>query len=155
MDWANWKPKDYAVLCFIMDDDKVLLIEKRRGLGAGKINAPGGRIEPGETEVEAVIRETQEEVLITPIDPVFSGRLQFQFTDGYSLDCAVYRAESYTGTPGETDEALPFWCAADTIPFDRMWQDDQLWIPHMLESREFWGCFVIDGDSMMWHYLDT
>ncbi len=32
-----------------MRDDETLLIRKKRGLGAGKITAPGGRIEAGET----------------------------------------------------------------------------------------------------------
>ena len=35
---------------FIIDEAKreVLLIRKKRGLGAGKINGPGGKIDPGE-----------------------------------------------------------------------------------------------------------
>ena len=32
---------------YLMNEDKVLLIHKKQGLGAGKINAPGGHIEEG------------------------------------------------------------------------------------------------------------
>ena len=59
MDWQNWQPRQYANLCFIVKDGRVLLIRKKRGLGAGKINAPGGKLESGETALGAAIRETQ------------------------------------------------------------------------------------------------
>ncbi|NBV86555.1 MAG: NUDIX hydrolase, partial [Verrucomicrobia bacterium] len=41
MDWTRWLPSERANLCFIIKDRRVLLIRKKRGLGAGKINAPG------------------------------------------------------------------------------------------------------------------
>ncbi|MEM6822896.1 MAG: NUDIX domain-containing protein, partial [Verrucomicrobiota bacterium] len=69
----NWEPVQRAVLCFVFRDDEVLLIEKKRGLGAGKINGPGGKIDPGETALESAIRETQEEVGITPDSPKACG----------------------------------------------------------------------------------
>jgi 8-oxo-dGTP diphosphatase len=56
-DWKAWKPADVATLLFIIEGDRILLIEKKRGLGSGKVNAPGGRLEPGETAFEAAIRE--------------------------------------------------------------------------------------------------
>jgi len=46
-DWASYTPQDRAVLCFLRDHERVLLIRKKRGLGAGKINAPGGKSESG------------------------------------------------------------------------------------------------------------
>ncbi len=65
---------------FIVKDEKILLIEKKRGLGAGKINGPGGKIDPGETPLQAIIRETQEELLITPINPRKLGELWFSMS---------------------------------------------------------------------------
>ncbi len=50
--WENWEPRERATLCFVRRENEVLLIRKKRGLGAGKINGPGGRIEPGETPAE-------------------------------------------------------------------------------------------------------
>ena len=43
IDWSTWKPTDRATLLFVVDREKnrVLLIEKKRGLGAGKVNGPG------------------------------------------------------------------------------------------------------------------
>ena len=50
------------------DEDDVLLIEKRRGLGEGWYNGPGGKCEAGETPRECAARETREEVGLE-VDP--------------------------------------------------------------------------------------
>ena len=153
IDWATWTPQDDAVLLFVIRGGEALLIHKKRGLGAGKINAPGGRIEPGETPVAAAIRETREEVSVTPSAPRWRGRLLFQFTDGYRLGCHVFTADGCEGTPAESDEAAPFWAPLDALPFDAMWADDRLWIPWMLADRPFHGRFIFDGDRMVDHAL--
>jgi 8-oxo-dGTP diphosphatase len=72
-----------AVLCFVVKGDSLLLIEKLRGLGAGKVNAPGGRLEPGETPEEAAVRELQEEVSVTPHDLMRVGVLGFSIRKAY------------------------------------------------------------------------
>ena len=35
IDWATWKPVETATLVFVQRDDEILLIRKKRGLGAG------------------------------------------------------------------------------------------------------------------------
>ena len=153
IDWEHWTPKETAVLTFIRCSGELLLIEKKRGLGAGKVNAPGGRLEAGETPEQAAVRETREEVGLTPQGLRSAGRLDFAFTDGYSLRCHVFTADAFEGTLTETDEAAPFWCAESAIPYDRMWADDRLWLPLMLAGRAFEGQFVFDGDRMVWHQV--
>lgn len=148
LDWESWIPTEEATLCFIRSGGKVLLMEKKRGMGRGLINAPGGRLEPEETPLEAAVRETQEEVLLTPLDPVKTGELYFQFVDGYKLKGHVYTATAYEGEMGPTDEADPFWIDESEIPYDRMWEDDRYWIPHMLAGRFVKGYFVFDDQIM-------
>ena len=155
MDWTGWRPVDTAVLTFIRRDGKLLLILKKRGLGHGKFNAPGGRLEAGETPEQAAVRETQEEVGLTPLHLRAAGQLDFAFTDGYSLSCHVFTADACEGTLTETDEADPFWCDETDIPYGRMWADDRIWIPLMLQSRRFKAQFIFDGDLMLWHLLEA
>ena len=147
--WSAWSPTEMAVLCFVVKGDSLLLIEKLRGLGAGKVNAPGGRLEPGETPEEAAVRELQEEVSVTPHDLMRVGNLRFAFVDGLRLECWVFRAESHTGEPQNSDEAIPFWNSVTNLPYDRMWVDDRQWLPHLLERRLFEGRFVFEGDTML------
>ncbi len=154
IDWKSWEAKEKAVLCFIQEGSKALLIHKKRGLGQGKVNAPGGRIEPGETPLEAAIRETQEEVGLTPFNLIEVGQLHFKFTDGYSLHGTVFWSHEYEGTPIETDEADPFWCEIDKIPYDKMWEDDIYWLPPVIDGKYFKGYFTFDGDKMLSRHVD-
>ena len=149
MDWTEWVPRERANLCFIVKAGRILLIRKMRGLGAGKINGPGGKIEPGETALESAIRETQEEIGVTPLGVEERGVLYFQFTDGYSLHCTVFLAHDLEGEPIETVEAIPLWVALDAIPFDEMWADDRHWLPEMLGGARFKAWFEFDGDRML------
>lgn len=146
-----WQPRDRATLLFVVRDGQVLLILKKRGLGAGKINGPGGRLDPGETPRDCAIREVQEELRVTPTGVRDAGELLFQFVDGHSIHGYVFRADDCHGEPQETDEAEPRWTPIDRIPYDRMWADDALWMPLLLERKPFIGRFLFDGDRMLWH----
>lgn len=148
IDWANWQPTERATLCFVITDGRILLIRKKRGLGAGKVNGPGGRLEHGETEVECAIRETREELGIDVIDPERGGELHFQFTDGYALHCAVFIASEARGEAIETDEAIPLWTDLNAIPFHEMWADDIHWLPGLIDGRKFRGFFEFHGEEM-------
>ena len=154
IDWSVWSPTMKATLLFIFQGDQVLLMVKKRGLGAGKINAPGGKMDPGESAMQCAIRETEEELCIRASGVEPAGVLRFQFIDGLAIHCEVFRASGFDGVPTETDEGKPFWCAVDDIPYDRMWQDDQYWLPLMLAGRRFAGDFIFDGEIMRDHRLE-
>lgn len=162
VDWASWQAVDRATLTFIVDrkaegggrGERLLLIRKKRGLGAGKINGPGGRLEPGETPEACAVREVEEELCITPLGMAARGELRFQFTDGYSIHVYVFSAGSYTGQPRETEEAIPLWFDTGAVPYDEMWADDVLWLPGLLAGERVGGRFVFDGDELLDHVLD-
>lgn len=155
IDWQTWQGEMLATLMFVIKDGRILLIEKKRGLGAGKINGPGGKIEPGETPLQAIIRETQEELLVTPHAPVKLGELRFSMSDCPDILCHVYRSEDFSGTPTETDEAVPVWTALSEIPYQRMWEDDRHWLPLVLAQTSFRGSFVFEGERMLWKEIIT
>src|SRR5216117_655066 len=99
IEWPNWKPTEYANLCFVIRDGQILLIHKKRGLGAGKINGPGGKLEPGEAPLAGAIREVQEEIGVTPTGVEARGEIRFQFTDGLRLHGHVFAATGCVGEP--------------------------------------------------------
>ncbi len=154
IDWTAWRAVDPATLVFVIKDGRMLLIHKKRGLGAGKINGPGGRVEPGESFPECAVREMQEELRVTPLRPERVGIHRFQFVDGYSTYVHVFRAPDLEGEPAETDEAKPTWVDVNAIPFDEMWEDDRHWLPLVVAGRRFAGRWIFDGDRMLDHSLD-
>ena len=154
VDWSVWTPNMLANLLFVVRDGRVLLIHKKRGIGAGKINGPGGKLEPGESAMQSAVREVEEELLITPLDPEEMGVLRFAFVDGLHLHCTVFRSPDFHGEPTETSEATPEWFAFDDIPYHRMWADDIHWLPGMLSGRKFDAWFEFDGDTLLSQRID-
>ena len=125
------------------------MIHKKRGLGAGKVTGPGGKLEPGESAKACALREAHEELSITASSPSYAGELLFQFADGYKLSVSVFRTSEMRGEPTESEEAVPLWSPLHAIPYDRMWADDYLWFPLMLAGTPFKGRFLFDGDVMV------
>lgn len=149
IDWDAWRPGLEATLLFVVRAGRVLLIRKKRGLGAGKLNAPGGKVDPGETPREAAIREFEEEVGARPHDPEKVGELAFHVVEGDAIRIHVFRSDDVEGEPVETAEAVPIWRDRDEIPYDDMWEDDRYWLPLLLERRRFHVRTLFDGDRLL------
>ena len=149
VDWETWQGKVRATLVFVIKDGNILLIDKKTGIGKGKINGPGGKLEDGESPEQCARREVREELGIHVYDLQYCGQQRFQFVDGLSIHVWVYKTETFEGTPTESDEADPLWVPLDEIPYERMWEDDRIWLPLMLRGERFHGRWVFDGDRML------
>jgi len=136
---STWRAVHKATLLFVVQQNQVLLIRKKTGLGAGKINGPGGKREQGESAQQCAHREIKEELCIDVAESIDSGRLRFQFIDGYSIDVQVFIATQFQGTPTETFEAAPLWFDVADIPYEQMWADDRIWLPRVLAGDVDWG----------------
>ena len=136
---------------FVINNGRVLLIRKQRGLGAGKITGPGGRLEPDETPKECAIRETNEELIINPLNVRSAGELFFHAEDMPRIHGYIFVATDYEGTPSETDEAIPIWFNLSTIPFEEMWEDDRYWLPEVLNGQSVRGYFTFVNEQLLDH----
>lgn len=155
IDWAFWEPVIHATLCFIVRNGEILLIDKKTGHGGGKVNGPGGKIDPGETPHQCAVRECQEELHITPLDLVKVGELRFAMSDFPDIMCHVFRATNFNGTPTGTREAEPRWTPIDRVPYELMWADDAIWLPHVIANVSFAARFSFEGETMRWYEIET
>jgi len=92
---------------------RLLMIKRGREPGAGLWSIPGGRIEPGETDADALVREMLEETSLTVEVGRLLGRVQRPFLDGAVIDIRDYAVTVTGGTlrPGD-DAAEARWVAA-------------------------------------------
>jgi 8-oxo-dGTP diphosphatase len=144
-----------VTLCYILQQGRALFIRKKRGIGAGKINGPGGKVDPGETPLAAAVRETQEEIGVTPLHPELRGELRFRFKGGPTLHCLIYLAHDFSGELCETAEAAPLWFPIDALPYEEMWADDRHWLPLLLAGKRFRGAVEVEGDHAVRQYIEV
>lgn len=147
---------DEATVCYPRRGTEVLLIHKKRGLGEGLYNGPGGKVEPGETVRECVRREVREEVGLRVTDAAKRAEFRFVFGDEPVMHVHAFVADGFEGTPRETPEARPEWFPVEEIPYDEMWADDRHWFPRALDGERVAGRFEFDaaGDELLAWRLD-
>lgn len=147
-------------LLFLKTDDQILLAMKKRGFGAGKWNGVGGKLEAGETVEQALIRECQEEIGVTPTSYSPVAELDFvqdaETDDPWHMYVYAYICTEWQGEPSESEEMAPQWFGLDEIPYDDMWQDDEYWLPQVLSGEKVTGRFTFDkNDELLSHTIET
>ncbi len=117
---------------------EVLLGRKKHGLGKGNFVGLGGKLEPGESAVDAAVREVFEEsgVVVAASDLESRGRLTYLFPhrEAWSQESNVFVCRTWRGEPSGSDELDPEWFALDAVPFDEMWDDARRWLPAVLDG---------------------
>lgn len=143
--------KKLLTLCIIHQNSKVLLGMKKRGFGVGRWNGFGGKVETGETIESAMERELEEEAGITANNLKKVGILEFEWEgDPEISQVHIFRSDSFSGEPTESEEMKPEWFEIDEIPFEKMWPDDIHWMLLFLGGKKFKGSFLFGkADSIL------
>ena len=136
-----------TTLLILRNDNKILLARKKRGFGFGKWNGVGGTVEEKETPEEAMIRETQEEISVTPIEYEKIGIIRFVEYIKEELttnDMHLYIATKWQGVPKESEEMQPKWFSINNLPWEEMFSDDKYWLPLVLKGKKLDAFFEYD-----------
>ncbi len=137
-----------ATLCYIKKENQVLLQRKSKGLfGGDKYNAPGGKLNEGESPLEGVIREIEEETGLIISDLKDHGIVHFYDGDESkpAWSVHVFSTETYDGELiTNVREGVHEWVDNDKMPYDRMWEDDKYFVPSVLEGKSVLGHFYFE-----------
>ena len=142
----------HTTLVLLKQNNKILLGLKKRGFGKGRLNGAGGKLEKGETIEECAIRETQEEigVKVTKMEHVADIVFQDLYYRGVPERnmMHVFMATKWEGEPIESDEIKPEWFDIEKMPYDKMWIDDEKWMPQVLRGHKLEAWFHFNENNV-------
>lgn len=139
------------------EEEEILLGMKKRGVGMGKWNGFGGKVETGESIEEGTRRELQEECGVVAnkitkrgylVETVKSSNMKFMI---HVYDCWDFQPEPI---PTESDEMKPKWFNINNLPWKSMWCDDPYWFPLLLNNISiFTGRFTLSDEETITSYV--
>jgi len=135
-----------ATLCYVKAGGKTLMlhrIKKKNDMHAGKWNGLGGKLLPGETPEECVVREVLEESGLQLEEPELRGLLTFpQFSKGEDWYAFVFVAQRFTGELIESDEGVLAWIEDSELLDLPLWEGDRIFLKWLQRDDFFSGKFV-------------
>ena len=105
---------ELTVLCLVHKGERLLLQNRIKADWKG-LALPGGHIEPGESVVDAVIREMKEETGLKIEGPPLRGIRQVPWTDGGRYLVFLFETESFSGDIASSCEGEMLWLDRDEI----------------------------------------
>ena len=139
---------ELTVLCLLHKDDAYLLQDRIKKDWQG-YTLPGGHIEPGESIVDAVIREMKEETGLTILNPRLCGVKQFPIENGRYL-VFLFEAKEYEGELASSEEGGMHWVSVEKIQDVNLVNDFEDLVQVMLdESLNEFQYVIEDGKWMI------
>ena len=144
-----------ATLCYVKANGRTLMlhrIKKQNDMHAGKWNGLGGKLLPGETPEQCVIREVQEESGLTLHKPLLRGVLTFPaFSENEDWYTFVFVAHEFTGELIDSNEGVLHWIDdADLLKLN-LWEGDKIFLKWLDQNSFFSGQFCY-GDGKLREY---
>jgi 8-oxo-dGTP diphosphatase len=146
-----------ATLCYVHQNEKTLMlhrIKKANDIHAGKWNGLGGKLNPGESPEQCVIREVHEESGLQIIEPRYHGLLIFANFKAEDWYVWVFSANQFSGTLLEQADSVEGhleWIADGAISALNLWPSDLVFLPWLKMEKIFSARFQYDNEKMLGH----
>ena len=136
---------ELTVLCLIHQEDRYLLQDRVKENWKG-CALPGGHIEPGESIVDAVIREMKEETGLTIQSPRLCGIKQFPIEGGRYL-VFLFETDRFEGELSDSEEGKMRWVKISELPQENLVADFDDLIDVMLSDRLTEFQLIVEKDT--------
>lgn len=144
-----------ATLCYIQKDNKTLMIhrvKKENDMHMGKWNGLGGKIIPGETPEECVIREVEEESGLKIKNPNLKGFITFPAFDGFEdWYVFVYTATDFSRRLKKSDEGILRWINNSELLTLPLWDGDKIFLKWLDDDQLFSAKFIYKNGRLVEH----
>ncbi len=147
-----------TTLGFIIQGRKILLAMKKRGFGVWLYNWFWWKLEKRETVEQAMIREANEEIWINILEQekIWVLNFIFKWKEDWNQSVNVFFINKFSWNIEESEEMKPYWFELDKIPYDKMWEDDKIWLPEVLNwQKNIEYDFVFDENEKLSSYKKT
>lgn len=124
---------ELTVLCLIQTEDAYLLQDRVKKDWKG-YTLPGGHVEPGESIVEAVVREMKEETGLTVHHPKLCGLKQFPIDNGRYL-VFLFETDEFEGELCSSEEGTMHWVKKSDLLNVNLVNDFSELLEVMLDDR--------------------
>lgn len=125
--------KRVGTVCFIIENNKVLLALIEYSPNDRKWNGIGGFVEENESPEDATVREISEEtfIQIDKNDLIRVNELDFE-----NVNLIVFKIGKWSGEIKTKDPSLKElkWFEFNKIPYSQMHEDNDKWLPEILNS---------------------
>lgn len=142
-----------TTLCYLHTASDILLAMKKKGLGVGKLNGVGGKVEEGETVEQAIVRETMEEIGVSineeNLEKVAIITFTHEVKTEWNQECHIFMVSEWEGDPVESEEMSPEWYSKNNLPLERMWESDAYWLSDVLGGDRIMASFNFDKNMKM------
>ena len=145
-----------ATLCYVKKNGKTLMlhrVKRKDDMHEGKWNGLGGKMLPGETPEECVVREVREESGLEIRNPHLCGILIFPNFNGADHWYAfVFTAQEFEGEPfRECDEGRLEWIENAKVTELSLWEGGRHFLKWIEEGRFFSGRFFYENGRLSSH----
>lgn len=144
-----------ATLCYVQSNGRTLMMHRNKKPGdvhRGKWNGLGGKLDPGESPDECVVREIREESGLAIVAPRLRGVLTFPaFKPGEDWLVFVYTASRFSGEVAACAEGDLEWIPDGKIADLPLWEGDRIFLPWLEKDAFFSGKFIYSDGRLVSH----